>query len=154
MIRLVTCDIDGTLLHGEETEVAPAALRQIVRLREKGILFCPASGRQYASLRRLFAPVQNEIAYICENGAVVFGPGNPGPVWGKVPMDRQAALRLCRLLHCQAAILKERSPSCGCGTIYDGTFSGTLTAGDGVTAELLLQNGIAVLGESQVETLL
>ncbi len=96
MIRLVTCDIDGTLLHGEETEVAPAALRQIVRLREKGILFCPASGRQYASLRRLFAPVQNEIAYICENGAVVFGPGNPGPVWGKVPMDRQAALRLCR----------------------------------------------------------
>lgn len=56
--------------------------------------------------------------------------------------------------HCQAAILKERSPSCGCGTIYDGTFTGTLTAGDGVTAELLLQNGIPVLGESQVETLL
>ena len=66
----------------------------------------------------------------------------------------EAALRLCRLLHCQAAILKERSPSCGCGTIYDGTFTGTLTAGDGVTAELLLQNGIPVLGESQVETLL
>ena len=66
----------------------------------------------------------------------------------------EAALRLCRLLHCQAAILKERSPSCGCGTIYDGTFTGTLTAGDGVTAELLLQNGITVLGESQAETLL
>lgn len=66
----------------------------------------------------------------------------------------EAALRLCRLLHCQAAILKERSPSCGCGTIYDGTFTGTLTAGDGVTAELLLQNGIPVLSESQVETLL
>lgn len=66
----------------------------------------------------------------------------------------EAALRLCCLLHCQAAILKERSPSCGCGTIYDGTFTGTLTAGDGVTAELLLQNGIPVLGESQVEMLL
>ena len=66
----------------------------------------------------------------------------------------EAALRLCRLLNCEAAILKERSPSCGCGTIYDGTFTGTLTAGDGVAAELLLQNGIPVLGESQVGTLL
>ena len=77
MIRLVTCDIDGTLLHGEETSIDAETLEEIRRLREKGILFCPASGRQYHSLRRLFAPVQDEIAYICENGSVVFGPGNP-----------------------------------------------------------------------------
>ena len=51
-------------------------------------------------------------------------------------------------------MLKERSPSCGRGQIYDGTFSGTLTAGDGVTAELLTANGIPVYGESQIETLL
>ena len=62
--------------------------------------------------------------------------------------------RLCRLLGCEAAVLKERSPSCGRGQIYDGTFSGTLTAGDGVTAELLTANGIPVYGESQIETLL
>lgn len=74
MIRLVTCDIDGTLLHGEETSIDTETLEEIRRLREKGILFCPASGRQYHSLRRLFAPVQDEIAYICENGSVVFGP--------------------------------------------------------------------------------
>ena len=64
MIRLVTCDIDGTLLHGEETSIDAETLEEIRRLREKGILFCPASGRQYHSLRRLFAPVQDEIAYI------------------------------------------------------------------------------------------
>ena len=96
MIRLVTCDIDGTLLHGEETSIDTETLEEIRRLREKGILFCPASGRQYHSLRRLFAPVQDEIAYICENGSVVFGPGNPGPVWGKVPLERSLAVQLCR----------------------------------------------------------
>ena len=41
-------------------------------------------------------------------------------------------------------ILKARSPSCGCGDIYDGTFSGTLISGDGVTTALLKRHGIAV----------
>lgn len=66
----------------------------------------------------------------------------------------EAALALCRLLGCEAAILKERSPSCGHGKIYDGTFSGTLTKRDGVTAELLLRSGIRVYGESRAEELL
>ena len=56
------------------------------------------------------------------------------------------ALRLYQLLGCKAAVLKERSPSCGCGAVYDGTFTGTLTAGDGVTAALLRAHGIRVLG--------
>ncbi|MEI3331221.1 MAG: DUF523 domain-containing protein [Oscillospiraceae bacterium] len=63
----------------------------------------------------------------------------------------EAALRLCRLTGCEAAILKERSPSCGCGEIYDGSFTGTLTVGDGVTAELLRKNGVPVYGESRVD---
>ncbi len=41
-------------------------------------------------------------------------------------------------------ILKARSPACGCGNIYDGTFSGTLTSGDGVTTALLKRHGITV----------
>lgn len=53
-------------------------------------------------------------------------------------------LRLARLYECDRAILKARSPSCGCGRIYDGSFSGTLRGGNGVTAQLLLDNGIAV----------
>lgn len=66
----------------------------------------------------------------------------------------EGALALCRLLGCQAAVLKERSPSCGHGQIYDGTFSGTLTAGDGVTAALLTAYGIPVYGESRVSELM
>lgn len=65
------------------------------------------------------------------------------------------ALALARFLDCQAAVLKERSPSCGRGVIYDGTFSHTQVPGDGVTAQRLLEAGIPVYGESQVrQTLL
>lgn len=52
---------------------------------------------------------------------------------------------------CPIAILKERSPSCGCGQIYDGSFSGQLIEGKGVTAKRLVQAGIFVLGESTLE---
>lgn len=64
------------------------------------------------------------------------------------------ALRLGRLYDCKYAILKERSPSCGYGKIYDGTFSGSLVLGNGVAAGLLAENSISVLGESQIEKLL
>ena len=52
------------------------------------------------------------------------------------------------------AVLKERSPSCGSGTIYDGSFSGAVVSGDGVAAEKLKQHGIAVFGESRIDALL
>ena len=42
----------------------------------------------------------------------------------------EQTLHLARLYGCKAAVLKERSPSCGSGRIYDGTFSGRLTPGD------------------------
>ena len=66
----------------------------------------------------------------------------------------QAALALAKLYGCTAAILKERSPSCGSGAVYDGTFTGTVIPGDGVTAQLLKANGIQVVGESRAEELL
>lgn len=64
----------------------------------------------------------------------------------------EEVLRLAERYGCTAAILKERSPSCGSGRIYDGTFTGTLTDGWGVTAELLRDHGICVIGESEAET--
>ena len=64
------------------------------------------------------------------------------------------ALELCRIYNIKTAILKERSPSCGKGEIYDGSFTGALTERDGVTAELLINNGVRVLGESEINILL
>ena len=65
----------------------------------------------------------------------------------------EAALRAAQENHVCTAVLKERSPSCGRGEIYDGTFTGTLTEGNGVTAQLLLENGFTVYGESEIEAL-
>ena len=76
-----------------------------------------------------------------------------GDVTAQYRRGAEEALRLCRLLGCEAALLKERSPSCGCGSVYDGTFTGALTAGDGVTAELLRAQGIPVYGESRAAEL-
>lgn len=66
----------------------------------------------------------------------------------------EKALEIARKNQAALALLKERSPSCGCGAIYDGTFSGTVVPGNGVAAELLLQNGIKVYGESRIRELL
>jgi uncharacterized protein YbbK (DUF523 family) len=69
-------------------------------------------------------------------------------------LGAKAAYDLCLELGCKKALLKEKSPSCGKGKIYDGSFSGTLTDGNGVTAEYLLERGIEVFGESEMDALL
>ena len=66
----------------------------------------------------------------------------------------QEALRIARITGCQTALLKAKSPSCGCGRIYDGTHTGTLTNGNGVTAALLMRNGISVCNEDAMDALL
>ena len=62
----------------------------------------------------------------------------------------EAALKLAETFGAEIAILKENSPSCGSGKIYDGSFSGTLIEGYGVTAEKLKNNGIIIIGESKI----
>ena len=87
-----------------------------------------------------------------QGGRVVTNSGTD--VTAQYRRGAEETLKLCKLLDCQAALLKERSPSCGRGQVYDGTFPGTLTAGDGVTAALLEEHGIPVYGESRIEELL
>lgn len=86
------------------------------------------------------------------NGGVFTNVG--GDVTEAYRRGAEEALRLARIFGCKRAVLKERSPSCGSGTIYDGSFTGRLTPGDGVTAALLKENDIAVYGESALEALL
>lgn len=63
------------------------------------------------------------------------------------------ALELAKKHNCKKAILKGRSPSCGKGMIYDGTFSGNLIEGNGVAAKLLIDNGIEVYTEDEIDNL-
>ena len=65
----------------------------------------------------------------------------------------QTALYLAKTLGADFAVLKANSPSCGKGIIYDGTFTGGKCEGNGVTSELLLNNGIAVYTEDEIDQL-
>lgn len=62
----------------------------------------------------------------------------------------QEALKIAELFGCSAAVLKKRSPSCGVGEVYDGTFSKRLVTGMGITAQFLKSNGIEVYGEDEL----
>lgn len=66
----------------------------------------------------------------------------------------ETALCLAKRYGCKAALLKAKSPSCGKGLIYDGSFTGALVPGDGVTAELLQNSGISVCNEDEIEKLI
>ena len=62
----------------------------------------------------------------------------------------ESALRVAYLARCEAAILKAKSPACGRGFIYDGSFTGQLVRGDGVLAARCLAEGLRVLDEHEV----
>lgn len=59
----------------------------------------------------------------------------------------ERVVKLARENNVSQAILKSRSPSCGCGQVYDGSFSGQLTPGDGITARVLKAAGITCISD-------
>lgn len=65
----------------------------------------------------------------------------------------EEAVKLGKLLGAEGAVLKFRSPSCGCGTIYDGTFSHTRIPGNGVAAQAILDLGLPVWTEENIADL-
>ena len=92
MIRLIATDLDGTLL--EEDGTLPEGIFETVReLASLGIRFAACSGRQYDNLRRLFRPVSDQMAYVCENGAISFLDGE---VASMIPMPDELAWEVIR----------------------------------------------------------
>ena len=91
MVRLIASDLDGTLLQNGTKEISKEAVYYIKKLYEYGVVFAAASGRQYPNIRRLFSEVENEIAYICENGALV---KYQGKTLSKTYMDRKTGLEI------------------------------------------------------------
>ena len=85
-------------------------------------------------------------------GKVVSNQGRD--VTAQYQKGAETALTLARRYGCKAALLKEKSPSCGSGLIYDGSFTGKLIPGDGVAAEELKKEGLIVFGESDTDLLI
>jgi hypothetical protein len=75
MIKLVVTDIDGTLIPEGTDTVNPLLFDCIRRLKEKGIMFVVASGRQYVSMEYVFEPVKNDVIFISANGTSVMCRG-------------------------------------------------------------------------------
>lgn len=73
-IRLIACDMDGTLLD-DDNAIHDDFWPLIDQLHARGIIFCPASGRQYYSLLERFKPIADELIFIAENGTYVMRKG-------------------------------------------------------------------------------
>lgn len=70
MIKLIASDLDGTLLLKGAQKLPPELFPIIKKLKEQGILFVAASGRQYPNMKRMFAPVAEDIGFVSENGGI------------------------------------------------------------------------------------
>lgn len=91
MIKLIASDLDGTILLNDAQSVSPRMFELILELKQKGILFAAASGRQYSNLRKLFEPVKDEISYIAENGSLCI---HKGKVLSRGIIDRELGLEI------------------------------------------------------------
>ena len=115
----------------------------VAALAESGAVLIPACPEQLGGL-----PTPRTPAEIQKDGRVVTADGRD--VTGEYLRGAREAVRLAGTLGCEEAILKARSPSCGCGAVYDGTFSGTLTAGWGCAARALRDVGLRVMTEEDM----
>ena len=130
-----TCRYDGRSVPCE----------QVIKLGEKYELipFCPEEAGGLKTPRNAAERQGNRV--VTEEGI---------DVTKEYVLGAKLALEEANRYGCTVAILKEKSPSCGLGKIYDGTFSKRLTDGDGVAAKRLKEAGIKVLGESQIADLI
>lgn len=117
------------------------ACPELLKLKERHELipFCPEI---YGGLPTPRCPAEiREHLVITKDGSNVTQQYNKGAL---------LAAETAKQLHCELAILKEKSPSCGTHRVYDGTFTGTLKAGMGVTARLLSENGIRCISDEDI----
>lgn len=93
MIKLIVSDIDGTLVPDGGNEMNPELLDVILKIREKGIQFAAASGRQWASIEAIFGSAKKKVFYLSDNGAYV---GCHGRNLFLNPIDRETVMDLVR----------------------------------------------------------
>ncbi len=149
--------VDTTIMEivnkGEAILVCPEVLAGLPTPRPRCERRVNEANKQTNNKREIFdtqinkeegAIEDNQIQIICEDGRDLSKEFFQGA---------QKVLEIAKAANITMAILKSKSPSCGKGFLYDGSFTGTLTKGNGVTAELLLQNGIKVITEDELQIL-
>lgn len=112
MIKLIASDIDGTLVRDGSADINPEIFDVVMQLKEKGIVFAAASGRQYPSIRRLFDSIHNDMIFIAENGAYIKCRGYE---MFKSNMDKEITRNLIletRKLEVEGVLLTISTPEC------------------------------------------
>ncbi|MFF4764045.1 DUF523 domain-containing protein [Streptomyces sp. NPDC001292] len=134
-LRGVPCRFDGR--HKVSSEIEEAAGGREV------VLFCPEVAGGLPTPRRPAELVGGDGHDVLDGAARVVDDTGLD-VTAEFVDGARRALAAARNAGCTEALLMPRSPSCGRGAVYDGSFAGKLVPGDGVTAALLERNGIAV----------
>lgn len=118
--------------------------RQIIELHRAGHNLIPVCPEVLGGLEvpRSPAEIQSDGRVLTQDGQDVTAAYRSGA---------ERAVAIARENGCTVAILKARSPSCGCGEVYDGTFTGSVTAGWGVAARMLREAGIEVMDEEHLQ---
>ncbi len=130
----VSCRYDGL------SKPLPSEILETLKKRYILIPICPEIFGGLAT-PRIPAEIGNDRRVLRKDGKDITAEYQKGAM---------EALRLAKFYGCQKALLKARSPSCGNGEIYDGTFTGTRINGDGITAALFKANGIRIFTENDL----
>lgn len=132
----VNCKYNGGNNYSEK-------IAELVR-RGKAVLVCP---EQLGGLPTPRVPAETKVD---REGNIYVLDKEGKDVTPAFVRGAEETLKIAKQVGATAAILKARSPSCGRGVVYDGTFSGRLAEGNGITAELLIKNGIKVFTEEEL----
>lgn len=120
--------------------------KKVIELLAKGEILIPICPEQLGGLATPRSPSERR-------GKKVFTKVEEYAVMEVTTNFKKGArevLRIAKLYGIKEVILKQRSPSCGSGQIYDGNFSGKVIKGDGITTALLKKNGIKVISEEDL----
>ncbi|MEG0133910.1 MAG: DUF523 domain-containing protein [Clostridium sp.] len=117
----------------------------------KAIPVCPEQMGGQATPRVAHEIIDGNGAMVLDGQCRVLGTDINDDVTSEFIKGAEETLSIVREMNINIAILKARSPSCGKGIIYDGTFSGGKKPGNGVTAELLIRNNIKVYTEEELD---
>lgn len=126
---------------------------------------CRYDGKSKPDARVLTLASRYELIPVCaEELGGLKTPRTPAEIVGERVINRDGidvtaeyvlgaskVLEIARENGCKIAILKSKSPSCGHGEVYDGSFTRTLKAGNGICAEVLIKNGILVINEEEID---
>jgi uncharacterized protein YbbK (DUF523 family) len=130
--------------------------KKVRELVEKGeaVPFCPEQAGGLPTPREQ-TELKQSVCYDCDTAsndcnckAITISGKN---ITGQLTAGAVEMLKLAKMVSATKAILKARSPSCGVGSIYDGTFSGNITKGDGIAAAVLKASGIILMTEEDLK---